>query len=616
MKENAIGEILYKLRVRAEASQEQLCYGLCSISALSKYESGERIPDRLLLNVLFQRLGKSAYSIETVLSAEEYRYFEEKEALLDAVVRQDEETFCLLLKAQGMEEKLQADRTKYLINETLQKQFLYCMLAIRAEWVKQDIKEGISLLRQGIELTLPGLLDGKYSGFLISVEELLMLLQYAALFLQDGKEQEAEKILRIVILYAEVHFRDTKMKTQIYPKAVKLLIPVLEKQEKYAECMGLCEKAIALLEDTGILYDLVELLEGYLDCCTYARPTKKAKKYEKLLKTLKQMYGEYGIEYGNSSLYMNYSSREMYLISEVISLTRRNRRMTQEKLCEDICTPETLSRIESGKRSPSTKNFYRLMERLELERDYYNFELDTSDYEVQEKYYEFGRMMTLRRWEDARPLLEEVKGSLNMESRINRFVIDVDENMLSFQEGRLDLDSFLHTCEKTLCCENEEWREEAYWNQFLTRTKVVLFSHLASTYGWKGRHKDALFLFRKTLEELEKSSVALEDRFSSVALIIANLSTEYGKASMMQECVEMCRKGILMSLKKRKSTLLPMFLSNMAEALEAIDPANLPICKKYVQWAYYLSDFEKNERINKYADIFYRERYDADIRWY
>lgn len=616
MKENTVGNILYKLRSEAEASQEQLCYGLCSVSALSKYESGERLPDRLLLNVLLQRLGKSAYNMETVLSAEEYQYFEERKALLATIVNQDKKAFCRLLKEQGGEEVLSESRTKYLINETLQKQFLYCMLAIRAKWIENDIKEGISLLRQGIELTLPGLPDGKYSGFLISVEELLMILQYAKLFLQDAREREAEEILRIVILYAEVHFQDAKMKAQIYPKAVKLLIPVLEKQEKYAECMGFCERAIALLSHTGILHDLTELLEGYLDCCMYVRPTEKARKYKKLLESLNQLYQEYEVEYGNSSLYMNYSSREMYLINEIISLTRRSRRMTQEKLCEDICTPETISRIESGKRSPSTKNFYRLMERLELERDYYHFELDTSDYEVQEKYYAFGRMMTLRRWEDARPLLEEVKNQLNMENRINRFVIEVDENMLSFHEGKLDLDSFLHACEKALCCENEEWKEEAYWNQFLTRTKVVLFSHLASTYGWKGRHEDALFLFRKTLEELEKSSVALEDRFSSVAPIIANLSTEYGKASMMQECVEMCRKGILMSLKKRKSTLLPMFLSNMAEALEAINPENVSICKKYVHWAYYLSDFEKNERINKYADAFYRARYDADIRWY
>ena len=40
---------------------------------------------------------------------------------------------------------------------------------------------------------------------------------------------------------------------------------------------------------------------------------------------------------------------------------------TQEKLSEDICTPENLSAIESGKRAPSIKHYDKLMEKLGMD---------------------------------------------------------------------------------------------------------------------------------------------------------------------------------------------------------------------------------------------------------
>lgn len=55
--------LLTKEREKQGISQERLCRGLCAVSALSRYENGERIPDRLLMNALIQRLGKKNISM-------------------------------------------------------------------------------------------------------------------------------------------------------------------------------------------------------------------------------------------------------------------------------------------------------------------------------------------------------------------------------------------------------------------------------------------------------------------------------------------------------------------------------------------------------------------------
>lgn len=70
---------LTKEREKQGISQERLCRGLCVVSALSRYENGERIPDRLLMNALIQRLGKSSDELTTMISCQEYAYFEWRE---------------------------------------------------------------------------------------------------------------------------------------------------------------------------------------------------------------------------------------------------------------------------------------------------------------------------------------------------------------------------------------------------------------------------------------------------------------------------------------------------------------------------------------------------------
>lgn len=69
---------LRKEREKRGISQERLCRGVCAVSALSRYENGERIPDRLLMNTLIERLGKSSDKLVTMISCQEYAYFEWK----------------------------------------------------------------------------------------------------------------------------------------------------------------------------------------------------------------------------------------------------------------------------------------------------------------------------------------------------------------------------------------------------------------------------------------------------------------------------------------------------------------------------------------------------------
>lgn len=48
------------LRLKKNISQKKLCSGLCSIAQLSRFETGQRFPKRIMFDALIERLGESS----------------------------------------------------------------------------------------------------------------------------------------------------------------------------------------------------------------------------------------------------------------------------------------------------------------------------------------------------------------------------------------------------------------------------------------------------------------------------------------------------------------------------------------------------------------------------
>ena len=57
---------------------------------------------------------------------------------------------------------------------------------------------------------------------------------------------------------------------------------------------------------------------------------------------------------------------EVFFIGEYIKNQRETLRLTQEQVCDGICDPATLSRIENGHHTPSRTKVNALLQRLGL----------------------------------------------------------------------------------------------------------------------------------------------------------------------------------------------------------------------------------------------------------
>ena len=312
-----------------------------------------------------------------------------------------------------------------------------------------------------------------------------------------------------------------------------------------------------------------------------------------------------------------YQDQELYLVDEMILRYRIRMGISQEELSEDICTPETISRIESCRRGPNPNNFIALMRKLGTEHDYYNGKLETNNYLLLEKMREMEHAMSHRDWAEAWYLLNFIKPKVDMDITQNRYSLQAAENCILFYDNKMTPQEFVKQTEEILGCENEGWRKDDFWElTFFTGSKITLMNHIAIGYKYMKQWEKSIFILEHLLQELESSKVLLEDRYTSSMTVIGNLCSFYGEAGYLDKCLKMCEMGIELCLKSGRGVRFAIFLTNKAEALEMINKNPSHKSKKYLQQAYYLGNLMSDHSTSAYVDKYYRTHYESDIIWY
>ena len=71
-----VGDFIRETRERRGYTQEELCYGICSVPSLSRIENGAQVPGSRRLDALLQRLGCGDQVFNELVSKEETKIYE------------------------------------------------------------------------------------------------------------------------------------------------------------------------------------------------------------------------------------------------------------------------------------------------------------------------------------------------------------------------------------------------------------------------------------------------------------------------------------------------------------------------------------------------------------
>lgn len=563
---NTLCEMILRTIQERGISQRALCYGLCSESALTRYLRGERHMDRLLMIVLMQRLGESPEKFCPLLTEDEYSYFEWRQQVAVAQLHEDWDRLSLLLQ-----EPAACDTS---CNEVLQRQYYLLVSGIVQEKCYGNREESLRALEQAISLTVPDHGMSLCEGTRLGVQEINTLLLWQ--YLQPDRKKSYQMLAGLVN-YIDTCYKDTQEKCKVYPQVVAQYLPMLNVRGQYYECITLAQKALRQVAASGYSMGVEMILRAYTEAMEAVDAPGLAE-VRKQLWAWQEIRREYigAGEDAGEELYLLNMWQELELLNEAISRCRREQGYTQKTLSEDICEPETLSRIESGKRTPYKKTYQALAQRLSLPDEYYFSTIETDSFGTLELRWEFEMQVVERQWPRAAELARKLQESLDMDIPCNRQYVEQAWYLIEKGTGRIRAeDSFGHIVRILQCSihnmpqieEVDEWPEE-FWTHHFTEREMSLLLILADSLQEKKKYRQAAYLLERMLEYYQSSRVKPEFHYRIVLLIYGRLTVQYSLLGQWDREREYAEAGIQMSMLCENKKTLPFFLNNKADALE------------------------------------------------
>jgi len=281
-------------------------------------------------------------------------------------------------------------------------------------------------------------------------------------------------------------------------------------------------------------------------------------------------------------------------IGETIRIGRQVSGQTQEQLCDGLCDPATLSRIETGKQAPSRNLANALLQRLGLPHDrYYAFltineaEAEALRTQIDSCTARFHQSMGEERRQarlDALEHLDRLEAVTEPEDNIGRQYILTVQAVLGGEDGPyscgVKLDMLLEAIRMTV----PRFDPEALERRLYSIDEVEIISQIAWAYSKAGEHKKAAGIFNQLLTYAREhdQDVTHPSRYLSPAAL--SYSRELCLAGHYNKALEIAELGRKTCLDYGYCKSLPGLLAVIAEcryAMGEYEQSRVLYCQAY-----------------------------------
>lgn len=490
-------KLLKNIRTEEKVSLDQLAMGLMSASQLVKIENGERPINKNIRDRLLERLGIAKELYENLLDLCDFEEWDYKKKILSAIQNKKIEDAYRLLKEY---------KAHLRENDRINHQFI---LAMWGEVLKQEgaSKEKIAeCYRKAVILTIP----------------------------------DAEKVW-----------------WEKRPLSVLEMNLLLETQ---TENLKICEKAIDKLRDAGRTYYLVELLEIEIQILE-TMPEDAVTEYlekngtdrinaKELMSMIKKLYAEYEVPAYIQDCTYFYQQKWIFSMKDVLRTRREMFGLTQEQLCEGICSVKSLRRAEKGQTDMQRETLKKLLNRLGLSGQMQWSRLITSDREVIRMAEELADYINDRKFSVASKQLESLKSRIDLDIPQNKQYFLEKQALLEFEQGKVTREEFVkmekEALECTLRAENLYRKENVY----LTEREIICISN-----SWKGMEekekRESINLILRLYDNYALNN-GLSQAISVYEIVTEAAVNELGNNGEHVRAEEIDRKSIKASLSCRR----------------------------------------------------------------
>ncbi len=253
-------------------------------------------------------------------------------------------------------------------------------------------------------------------------------------------------------------------------------------------------------------------------------------------------------------------------VGKLIKDRRKEQNITQEELCDGICTASTLSRIESGKFNSNTGVLTRLLERLGLSADFLREATYDEDYIVRQKIRDINHLNICGNREKAHSMLDELGKDYETFSIENKQRYDVIETKIMYEDGLISAETQLDHLEDTLRLTIPNYHESEL-PKYMTNMEAQILRDIANSYGLMEDYEPAIDILMHIKSNIERHAVDKDFSSKKLISICYSLSKYLGLVGRYDESIQAARDGMSYCEYVGDSRMLPSCMYNCAWSL-------------------------------------------------
>jgi len=235
-----IGMIIRRRRTELGLSQEDLADGICAVTTLSRIENGERMPTQNHLEMLLQRVGYSDMMLESYVDEKDFLAHDFRFRIRQAYIEGNTVTGQnLLAQFENLGRPLSKLDSQFII--------LHNVLLFPERYTNEaKLKE----LEKALRITQPKYNQGNVP-YLLSFEEIVLLNNIANAHAACGEKKQAIDIFYSIINYYDTHIVNVEENLRTETMTIYNLSKWLGLENRYDECIRICDRGIELAKKTG-----------------------------------------------------------------------------------------------------------------------------------------------------------------------------------------------------------------------------------------------------------------------------------------------------------------------------------------------------------------------------
>jgi tetratricopeptide (TPR) repeat protein len=277
----AIGNTIRDLRVCLGISQKELSDGVCTQSLISQIESGNNIPNSILLKQVVEKLGITLDGLFLMSEYPKFDYFKKLESKLIKLIEANDYAEALNI--------IEFEKENTSFENGKAKQFFLWAEGVCQYYLSNDFPLAMELLKKALNIS---------NNLIHSYQDAKILNSQGILYAQENLLKESIETFKRILAKNEKLSPYVVSISPLLPKVYYNLSKVLTMQGSYEESIKNCKKGI---EYSGNMESISDLGELYFQL---GLNFEKLQKYNESLEWLEKSQDIFKLKVNNSEFLM------------------------------------------------------------------------------------------------------------------------------------------------------------------------------------------------------------------------------------------------------------------------------------------------------------------------